>query len=579
MKIKEIKSTNLDHLGIISAIVFNLKIIEEIDKRIPVTDKSNVSMGQRVLAMILNGLGFTNERLYLVPLFFENKPLERLIGSGIEPGHLNDDCLGRALDAIAEYGTTKLFSEIAFAIAVAQGLVGKSAHLDTTSLSVFGDCLPVGTSLSDFKPKQTDPLAQAIQNAIENKGKSPAPPYITYGHSKDHRPDLKQVVLSMVTTGPAGIPIFMEALDGNNSDKTSFHNTIKKVNDFQRQIQDTPSFIWVADSALYTSDKLLLLNNKLTWITRVPAALADVKALTEMPAEVFEWKDIGNGCRMVSIYSNYGGIKQRWLLFFSQEAYEREILTFERRQLKTEEKIAKKLWHSGNEEFACKADACKALYVLSKGWKYHYLHDIKIEEVLKFEGKGRPKKGEQPVSVTYKIKASFAYNEAAITAARNSKGRFILAGNQLDVQELSDLEIFKEYKNQSQVERGFRFLKDPWFMVDSVFLKKPARIEALMMIMTLCLMVYNIGEHELREKLKVKKESIPNQVGKSVNNPTLRWIFQLMQGIVVIPVLNGGVNLFRAAVTNLTELRQRIIGYFGRYALEIYGIDNAVPDG
>ncbi|MCP4653730.1 MAG: DUF4277 domain-containing protein, partial [Candidatus Omnitrophica bacterium] len=139
MKIKEIRSTNLDHQGIISAIVFNLKIVEEIDKRIPVTDKSHVSMGQRVLAMILNGLGFTNERLYLVPLFFENKPLGRLIGPGIEPGHLNDDCLGRALDTIAEYGTTKLFSEIAFAIAVAQNLVGKSAHLDTTSLSVFGD--------------------------------------------------------------------------------------------------------------------------------------------------------------------------------------------------------------------------------------------------------------------------------------------------------------------------------------------------------------------------------------------------------------------------------------------------------
>ncbi|MCP4610021.1 MAG: IS1634 family transposase, partial [Planctomycetes bacterium] len=111
--------------------------------------------------------------------------------------------------------------------------------------------------------------------------------------------------------------------------------------------------------------------------------------------------------------------------------------------------------------------------------------------------------------------------------------------------------------------------------------KKPARIEALMMIMTLCLMVYNIGEHELREKLKAEKESIPNQVGKSVNNPTLRWVFQLMQGIVVIPeILSDGVNLLKtAAVTNLTELRQRIIGYFGSRALEIYGMGKAVTDG
>jgi transposase len=65
------------------------------------------------LALILNGLGFSRDRLYLVPRFFHNKPVERLIGPGVRAEDLNDDALGRGLDEIAEYGTTRLFAELA----------------------------------------------------------------------------------------------------------------------------------------------------------------------------------------------------------------------------------------------------------------------------------------------------------------------------------------------------------------------------------------------------------------------------------------------------------------------------------
>jgi transposase len=115
--------------------------VDKINQRLPTTDKANVTMGQRVLAMILNGLGFTNDRLYLVPRFFQNKPVDRLIGPGIESEHLNDDALGRCLDAIATYGTTRLFFDMAFEIGTEQGLLGKSSHLDTTSLTLQGNYL------------------------------------------------------------------------------------------------------------------------------------------------------------------------------------------------------------------------------------------------------------------------------------------------------------------------------------------------------------------------------------------------------------------------------------------------------
>ena len=580
MKVENVKTKSLDHLGLVSALVFNLKIVEEIDARIPVTDRSHVSIGQRVLAMILNGLGFTNERLYLVPEFFKNKPVDILIGPGVMPEHLNDDCLGRALDVIYEYGTTKLFSEIAFSIAISKNLMGKYNHLDTTSLSLFGNYIqddidheggPPGFD-SDETP---DSLSNAIQDALLSDSKN-TPVLITYGHSKDHRPDLKQVVLSMVTTGAAGIPVFMEALDGNNSDKVSFHNTIDKIYCFRKELTSAPKFNLVADSALYTKDKLLNCKNNLVWITRVPATIGDAKAVMEMSEDKFEWTDIGSGCQLASFCSIYGGIQQRWLLIFSQQAYEREILKFEENLLKKEESIEKEIRTFGNLEFNCKEDAYKALIKISKKWKFHFLYDIEVEEILKFEGKGRPKKDELPISKGYKLKCKISRNELAVQLMRNSKGRFILATNDMDLNEggdykVPDIEIFSEYKAQSQVEGGFRFLKDPWFMVDSVFLKKPERIEALMMIMTLTLLVYNIGQYELRETLKKNADSIPNQVGKQIQSPTLRWVFQLMQGIHVVDISIPNTDSFpEKIVTNITEVIDKIIRCFGKYAIRIY---------
>jgi len=582
------KTQSIDHLGIVSAIVFNLKIVEEIDSRIPVTDKSHVSMGQRVLAMILNGLGFTNERLYLVPQFFENKPLDILIGPGVEAWHLNDDCLGRALDAIYEYGTTKLFSEIAFAIAIARNLSGMFSHLDTTTLSLFGSYDTDNIDKTDVEPVSTPasnltPLSKSIRDSLADPDVSKKPVVITHGHSKDHRPDLKQVVLSMVTTGPAGIPIFMEVLDGNNSDKVSFHNTINKVSAIRKELSLAPIFKWVADSALYTKDKLLNHNNKLIWITRVPATLANVKSLTQMPDENFEWVEIDSGYRFTSLCSTYGGIRQRWLLIFSKQAYDREISTFEKKLSDQEKSIQNELWHFGNRGFSCIEDAYAALIELTSKWKFHYLHDIKINEILHFEGKGRPKKDRLPTSVEYKIACTISRNELAIQLMRNTKGRFILATNDMEMNEkdmytMSDIDVFNEYKAQSQVERGFRFIKDPWFMVDSVFLKKPERIEALMMIMTLTLLVYNIGEYELREKLKNNNDTVPNQVGKQVKNPTLRWVFQLMQGIHVVYISTTHIEYSaEKVVTNITEGIEKIIRYFGLYAINIYMLPNTAP--
>lgn len=86
------KSQILDHLGLVASMFDELGLGTALDEQIAQDrQQRKVSVGQAVKAMVLNGLGFVNQRLYLVPRFFENKPTERLIGPGVEPGHLNDD--------------------------------------------------------------------------------------------------------------------------------------------------------------------------------------------------------------------------------------------------------------------------------------------------------------------------------------------------------------------------------------------------------------------------------------------------------------------------------------------------------
>ena len=126
----------IDHLGLVAVTLEKIGLIKKIDERLPL-NKSKTTMGQRVAAMIFNGLGFIDDRLYMFPQFLENKPVDRLFEGAVKAEYFNDDALGRCLDAIHDYGETKLFSEVAFMIGVEQKLLGRTFNIDTTSLTVW----------------------------------------------------------------------------------------------------------------------------------------------------------------------------------------------------------------------------------------------------------------------------------------------------------------------------------------------------------------------------------------------------------------------------------------------------------
>jgi transposase len=134
------ESKVLDHLGLVAGMFEGLEIGERIDEHIAQDlDEREISVGQAVKALVLNGFGFVQQRLYLTPKFFERVPTERLIGEGVRPEHLNEGVLGRALDDLYEYGVTELFRGLAAHAAEKLGLTSRFAHLDATSFSFHGE--------------------------------------------------------------------------------------------------------------------------------------------------------------------------------------------------------------------------------------------------------------------------------------------------------------------------------------------------------------------------------------------------------------------------------------------------------
>jgi hypothetical protein len=193
--VTHIRVERLDHHGLVAGIIDELNIVEHIDARIEADVQETVTAGEAVKAMIINGLGFSNRPLMLTPQFFENLPMELLFRSGVEAEHFNRHKLGRTLDEVYQYGCDALFSEIALSACAQEGVDVRHNSLDSTSFSLTGQY--------DVANDE-----QAIR--------------ITYGHSKDYRPDLKQAVEELLVSQDGGIPLFMKIHDGNASDSRIF---------------------------------------------------------------------------------------------------------------------------------------------------------------------------------------------------------------------------------------------------------------------------------------------------------------------------------------------------------------------
>lgn len=276
-KVSQMTVKNLDHLGLIAGLIDEIAIVSKINELVGEQPGEIVSPGLVVKAMIINGLGMVSAPLYLFSKFFEGKAIEHLLGSGIQASHLNDNRLGRVLDKLYLAGITEIFTSIALSVAQKFEIKTDTSHLDSSSFHLHGKYEQEVPSVS-FSRTEMD--SDQLDNLSINHQTSPIPIKITYGYSRDHRPDLKQFILDLICSGDGDVPLFLRVASGNESDNSIFASICQ---DFKKQLN--LDSLMVADSALYTAPNLEMLTN-LRWLTRVPLSLKQAQQLVSQLAGI-----------------------------------------------------------------------------------------------------------------------------------------------------------------------------------------------------------------------------------------------------------------------------------------------------
>jgi transposase len=532
-------SKHLDHHGVVAGVIDELNLVELIDDRLDSTGESKVSPGQATAAMLINCLGFTSKPLSLTPHFFQSKAMDVLFNEGIQAEDLNRHRLGRALDAIADYGCEMLYAELARSVCAREGVHQRFLSLDTTSFTVTGDY-----------DQTTD------EQTIE----------LTHGYSKDHRPDLKQMVQELLVSQDGGIPLMSASLSGNASDSEVFRRRSRALLDQWKQ-GACPSYL-VADSKLYTRSNADNLR-QLPFITRIPRTIKMEQQAVQTAVQADQWHPLDASNRYYRYCCHHLGMDQRWIVVHSQAALARAQQTIDKHVAQEAESIRLELKHLRNQHFGCAQDAQAALDELQKRLMYHQLTEQQVDEKLHYAGQGRPKKGQQAERVTYIPTAYYQVDEAKRQARLDEKACYVI-GTNVDATELNDIEVIQAYKQQNEsLERGFRFLKDPYFFASSFFLKKPSRIMGLLTVMTLALLVYSVAQRRLRQRLAELNETLPNQIQQPTQRPTLRWAFQMLEGISVVYV--KAESQLTLVITGLTDLKSKIIDLITKSGSRLYG--------
>ena len=543
----QIQVQNLDHLGLVAGIIDEIGVVEQVNQLVGQHSCEKVSPGHVVKAMLINGLGFVSAPLYMFPKFFEGKATEHLIGEGVKAEHLNDDRLGRVLDKLYSTGLEQLFTSIALKAAKKYGVSTHSVHLDSSSFHVHGKYeweLPKVTFISGASNRD-NPNGSDIEEKV-----APSPIEITYGYSRDHRPDLKQFILDLISSGDGDVPLFLRVADGNEADNAVF---AKILCEFREQL--TLDSLMVADSALYSAPNLALMTN-LKWLCRVPLTIKEAKELVSLLSEEQLVNSGIEGYKLAVHKSHYRGIEQRWLVVESQSRRATDQHNLQQKLSKSEKEAQKKLKQLCTEKFTCPLAAVEVAQRFGQKLKYYKLTDIQAVEFLTESTQSKAIERSTPGKISYRIQATLVRDQKVIERETRCAGRFILATNVLEDTQLSNDQMLCEYKAQQSAERGFGFLKDPLFFTDSIFINSPERVEALAMLMGLCLLVYTLGQRQLRQALQQAQSGLKNQLGKLTERPTLRWIFQCFQAVHLLLVKEV------KQVSNLTDERLYILRFF-----------------
>lgn len=540
----------LDHLPLVSACMRYLEIGQIIDELVDSHKLNCVSTGECLQAMVLSILT-GQHALYKVSEVLGDYDTEIVFQKQIKAESFHDNRLGVALDQMWEAGLGMLYSKLIAKAIMKYSLGLEKLHFDTTSISLYG--------------------------AYEQEEDGDDIPRITYGHSKDKRTDLKQVLFGMTVSGDGGVPLTGRITSGNTSDSTENRFNLETLREI---VPDISRSILVSDSKFFSAPTVeMAFEQGISFISLMPKTVGMYEEILkeDKPSEIL----LTTPGRRKGEYEEYRGFsliapyvyktdnaeqrhrQMRFVVVESTALQKQKERVWKAKKEKEYQGLTKLSQGIQKREFACEEDALREIDKLRKQIKVDY-HRLGFERekrtvIEKRQHRGRPRAGEQlPQRESWTVNLSFQEDAEHLSQSKQRLNKFILVTNILDSSRMTDAEILKAYKGQSSVETNFKWAKNP-AAVAPIFLKDPKRIAVLGFVYLVALMVYTLMQRQIRQSLKRDQKSIPGNKGLT-DNPTGRVLFQNMRGIAVV-VVSLGESVFKQ-VTNFTQLHEDILNYF-----------------
>lgn len=518
--VEQMRISRVDHLPIMAAFCRRVGLIDTVNAA--TGTGMEVDVGTVVQAMVLDTVS-TRSPLYRVDQFIETHDTEVLLGRVLPSQAFNDTNLGRVLDAIYEVGSEQLFSQVALNAAAVFALDMRHVHFDTTSVNVWGDY--------DTCSKEEDERLN-----------------ITYGHSKDKRPDLKQFMIKMLCVH-RNIPILGGCEDGNASDKTVNKALLSRLSSYLAEHGVQPGgFVYIADSAMVTPENLNEIEPNL-FITRLPFTYKETDRVVAEAVADECWAQVGaanetdaSGKRPAARYRvcekeiTVAARQYRAIVVHSSAHDKRRLKRLDRQLRESQMDAEKRLRQAAKIEYFCQKDAEEASRSLThKHSQYHQIETEVIERIQYARGRP-PKNGERKVNgVTFFIGGVISERPLLAEQKREQSGCFVLLTNTPTEGDMSHTpqEVLLAYKEQHGIERDFGFLKDP-LIVNDLFLKKPERIEALGFILLTSLLIWALVEHAMRSTLQSTQTKLPGWDSKPTSRPTTFMLSTKFSGLQTV---------------------------------------------
>lgn len=498
--------------------------------------RTKISPGQRLLALILGTLP-GRPPLYKMEEFFERRSVTGVvIGNNVKPEDLNDDALARALDRLAEADPARLFSSLVAKIFATFQVSYSALNGDTTSVLLHGDFPNAGKGDAQSKTK--------VPANAEREPDAKAPLTPTYGFSKQHRPDKRQIIVGVTTAH--GIPITANVLDGNTSDPA--WNTINlKALQKELPLDTLRQVTYVADSKLVTPGNLALLDQAhIRFVSRLPdiyglvdtlkrqaledGILTDPKALVLARSKA---KDAAS-YRLRKYIDVLDDRSYAFVVVASSSLAQGKEKTVRRRAEREGERLDASAKQLGRARYICESDAQAAYGRWLKKERIHFhapsMRIVAHEVPEPRAQRGRPRKDappreSHPVYALEIVVGSIA--EQAVTEQARLEGMFVLITSR---KELAARSVLREYKTQESVERAFKRINTPHW-IGPIYLHTPERIRALTFIILLALVVASLTEYLVRRALAQRQEDLHIRWRRKGTQPTFEIIDELCLAI------------------------------------------------